>query len=62
MHGGGASLLVQVRHVTEPQALKLNVLRDALRARGMPTGGSKEALAQRLSELLDVTPLPGARR
>ena len=60
-HGGGASLMVTVSHVTVPARLKLNNLRDALRARGMPTGGSKEALAARLAELLDLTPLPGAR-
>ena len=62
VHAGGASLLVTVVHVTFPQQLKLNELRSALRMRGAPTGGSKEALEARLSELIDLTPLPGARQ
>jgi hypothetical protein len=45
-----------------PQRLKLNELRSALRMRGAPTGGSKEALEARLLELMDLTPLPGARQ
>lgn len=60
MHRGAASLLVTVEHVTAGHWLKMNDLRDALRERGMPTGGTKDALAARLTELLDVTPLPGA--
>jgi hypothetical protein len=62
VHHGGASLMVTVSHVTVPGRLKLNELRDALRVRGLPTGGSKDALAARLAELLDMTPLPVAER
>ena len=61
VHAGGASLFVLVQHVTfVGRNLTLNDRRAALRARGMPSGGSKEALAARLEALLDVTPLPGA--
>jgi hypothetical protein len=56
VHHGGASLMVIVDQVTHAHQLKLNQLRDALRDRGLSTGGSKEALAARLTELLDVTP------
>lgn len=55
---GQATLLSCVTHVTSTHRLGLSTLRDALRARGQPTGGKKEALAERLLTLLDVTPLP----
>jgi hypothetical protein len=50
VHHGAACLMVTVGHVTVPALLKLNELRDALRVRGMPTGGSKEVLAARLAD------------
>ncbi len=61
LHHGGASLLVHVFHVRAPHRLKLNELREALRLRSLPTGGTKEALTARLAPLLDVTPLPSER-